>query len=186
MYNIYNASEVFYIWDIENQTMSLIGDENDLIHHLARCYRVSWWCGSELINSIFESYACNINEEGKKYQIFDGMDRCINPRIYEREARKLYLEVYKKKQQKQEYRRWIRKYCGEFRREPVEGIHKWRGGPSCRGRKVTHLKKMYANPEYKEFNRGSRDEVPDWWDDCKFRCRQRSWKSHRKHQWKEK
>ena len=186
MYNIYNASEVFYIWDIENQRMSLIGDENDLIQHLARCYRVSWWCGSELINSIFESYACNINEEGKKYQIFDGMDRCINPRIYEREARKLYLEVYKKKQQKQEYRKWVRKYRGEFRREPVEGIHKWRGGPSYSGRKVTHIKKMYANPEYKGFNRGSRDEVPDWWDDCKPRCRQRSWKSHRKHQWKEK
>ena len=53
--------------------------------------------------------------------------------------------------------------------------------------RIKHLKQMYANPDYKEFNRGSHKDVPDgWWDDFPPRCNQRSWKKHRKHQWKEK
>lgn len=184
MHNIYNPSEVFYLLHIRDQKMSLIGDEKDLIDLIAKQYYLDWLWGSELKNSILDSYGCNTNETDKEYQIFDGMDRCINPRIYEKEARMLYLKKYKGKP-KYRFHKYVRKYRGEFRREPVEGIHKWRGGPSFKGRKVTHLKRMYANPEYKDFNRGSRSEVPDWWDDCKYRCIQRSWKSHRKHQWKE-
>ena len=45
---------------------------------------------------------------------------------------------------------------------------------------------MYANPEYKDFNRGSRKDYPiGWWDDW-YRSRERNWKSQRRHQWKEK
>lgn len=47
-------------------------------------------------------------------------------------------------------------------------------------------KRMYANPEYKEFNRGSHKDLPDgWWDDW-YRHREKNWKKHRKYQWKEK
>lgn len=188
MYNVYNASDVFYLWNIKHQQLSLIGDEKDLIQLLAKCYEKKWYWDNELTNSILDDFGCNINEVGKSYQIFDGMNRCINPKIYEQEAYDLYLKYYKKSKERQDYRIWSienKTYKCEFRREPVEGLIKRRGGPGCRIRKTARIRKMYLNPEYKDFNRGSYKEIPQWWDDHKFRCRQRSWKSHRKHQWKE-
>lgn len=188
MHNIYNPSEVFYLWDVNRQQLSLIGDEKALIHFIARRYRKSYSLWDDgLVNNILDDFGCNINEIGKSYQIFDGMDRCINPKIYEREAYDLYLKYYKNAKPK--YKPWSVKdktYRGEFRRKPVENLIRRRGGPSCRCRKTARIRRMYANPEYKEFNRGSAREIPIWWDDQKFRCRQKSWKSHRKHQWKEK
>lgn len=77
-------------------------------------------------------------------------------------------------------------YKDTFRRTPIEGISKWRGGPSVRPRRIKHLKAMYANPEYKKFNRGSHKDIPDgWWDDWR-RCKEKNWKSQskRRHQWK--
>lgn len=190
MYNIYNPSEVFYLWDVKRQQLSLIGNEKDLIHLLAKGYQRSQhlWEWNELKNNILDSFGCNVNETDKEWQIFDGMDRCINPKIYEKEAYDLYLKYYKNKE-KPLYRVWSvrdKTYKGEFRREPVEGLIRRRGGPSCRNRKTARLKRMYSNPEYEEFNRGSHKDIPIWWDDQKFRCCQRNWKSQRKHQWKEK
>ena len=189
MYNIYNPSEVFYLWDVKRQQLSLIGNEKDLIRFLARHYRKKWYLWDyELGNDILDNFGCNINEVNKDWQIFDGMNRCINPKIYDREAYDLYLKYYKKPKEREDYRTWSIKnktYKGEFRREPVERLIRRHGGPSCRNRKVSRLKRMYSNPEYKEFNRGSHKDIPMWWDDQKFRCRQKSWKSHRKHQWKE-
>lgn len=82
-----------------------------------------------------------------------------------------------------------KKYKGKFRQGPVENIRKWRGGPSGHG--VKHFRsilKIYHNPEYKEFNRGSHKEYDNiwYWDEAEYRCVQRSWKSQskRRHQWK--
>lgn len=190
MYNVYNKSEVYFYWDIKAQKLSLIGNEKELIHWIARQYQTDWWCGSELKNPILNSYGCNIHETNKDYQIFDGMWRCINPRIYEREARLLYLNYYKKNWVKYNYSYWKKnnvKYA--FRYDPVRHTGKRKGGPSVKPRRIKSLKKMYyAYPEYKEFNRGSQKDVPDgWWDDW-YRCNQKSWKtqSKRRHQWKEK
>lgn len=186
MYNVYNLSEVFYLWDIQKQELSLIGNEKDLIHLLAKHYRKNyslWDNDPPMLNEILNNFGCNVNETNKLYQIFDGLDRCINPKVYEREAYQLYLKLYKN----QKYKEWSVKdktYKGEFRKEPVAGLRRPHGGPSCKLRKTARIKRMYANPEYKDFNRGSLKEIPKWWDDQKFRCRQRSWKSHRKHQWK--
>ena len=192
MYNIYNKSNVYYVWIISKQKECLIGDENDLIHYLAKNYHPAWdwWYfdkkPKKWRNPILDTFACNINEQGKEYQIFDGYGRCINPKTYEKEAFRLFLEQYKDKKEKYY---WQKNYknMGIFRYDPVPYSGKRRGGPSVRPRKIKHLHAMYLNPEYKEYNRGSRSDIPEgWWDDW-YRCRQKSWKSQskRRHRWKE-
>lgn len=194
MYNVYNKSEVYYFWDIDAQKKYLIGNEKELIHWLAKQYQRDWWCGSELKNDTLDSFACNSNDYlnyGKNCQILDGFDRCINPKIYEREARLLYLNYYKNQWVKSNYfYRYKNEIKYAFRYDPIPYTHKYgSGGPHVRPRRIKPLKKMYyAYPEYKEFNRGSHKDVPDgWWDDW-HRCRQKNWKSQskRRHQWKEK
>lgn len=69
---------------------------------------------------------------------------------------------------------------------PSLGIRKRRGGPHVHPRKIKHIAVMYSNPEFKEFNRGSRNDYPDGWWDNWYRVRERNWKSQRCHQWKEK
>lgn len=123
-----------------------------------------------------------------EYQYYDGYNRNIDPRIYYKTAHLLWVEKYKNLPEED----WLNKrdrqktYKGEFRKEPVEGIRKRRGGPYCRPRRLRGIAAMYANPEYKDFNRGSRKDYPEgWWDDW-YRSRERNWKSQRRHQWKEK
>lgn len=194
MYNVYNKSNVYYVWIISKQKEYLIGDENDLIHYLAKNYRPAWdWWSfyfdekpRKWRNPILDTFACNINEQGKEYQIFDGYGRCINPKIYEKEAFRLFLKQYKDKKEKYYWRK-SNTNTGVFRYDPVPYTGKRKGGSYVRARKIKHLKEMYyAYPEYKEFNRGSHKDIPEgWWDDW-YRCNQKSWKKHRKHQWKEK
>lgn len=187
MYNIYNKSNIYYLWNIKRQKTSLIGDERDLINFIARNFRRCWDCFFEPTNHyhnpILDSFACNANEIDKEYQIFDGYGRCINPKIYEKEALKLYFSKYKDKDKKFY---WRKKYKNtvRFRYDPIPYSRKRRGGPRVKSRRIKHLKAMYANPEYKGFNRGSSKDCPlGWWDDW---CRhtERNWKSQRQHQWK--
>ena len=194
MYNIYNKSNVFYLWKASEQKEYLVGDERDLIHLIAKNYRpvFDWWDWlydkpevRKWRNPLLDSFACNVNEIGKEFQFFDGFGRCINPQLYEKEAFRVFTECYKDKKQ---YFYWRKNYKnkGVFRYDPVPYTSKYKGGPGHSHRRIKHLKQMYANPEYKEFNRGSHKEVPEgWWDDWS-RCRQKNWKKHRKHQWKEK
>lgn len=44
---------------------------------------------------------------------------------------------------------------GRFRYDAIPYISSIRGGSPIRPRKIKHLKQMYANPEYKNFNQGS-------------------------------
>lgn len=193
MYNVYNKSDVFFVWDISQQKEYLIGTEKDLIHYIAKRFRpdMIWGWDTKPIrnkwkNDILDSFACNINEKGKLFQIFDGYGRCINPQIYDKKAFSVFIEEYKDKKPKF-YLRKNHNNKSIFRYDPVPFVHCYRGGSYQSYRKIKHLKQMYANPEYKEFNRGSHKDVPDgWWDDFPPRCNQRSWKKHRKHQWKEK
>ena len=72
----------------------------------------------------------------------------------------------------------------QFRKTPVPHTRKWRGGSNYRNPHTAKIMRMYKNPEYKNFNRGSYHEIPTWWDE-KMRDPQRSWKVQSKcrHQW---
>lgn len=182
MYNVKKPEEYIYV-AVPNPykptfRVSVVGKtEEDLIYYLANHFQKDWIFG--LSNRAF------------KWKYFDSYGRNIMPKSFYNRAYTLYMEVLRYDPPKDYYEIWKKNkknklYKGEFRRTPVEGIHKRRGGPYVRPRKIKHIAAMYANPEYKEFNRGSRDDYDDGlWDDW-YRANERNWKSQRKHQWKEK
>jgi hypothetical protein len=183
MYNIYNQSDSYYLYDIKYEKMSLIGNEWDLINFLAKAFEEDWLYG--ITNTYFVNFVCSQGDVKvtTRWQFFDGFDRCINPKIYEVKARELYLKKYKDKKRK---KYWIKNqvYKGVFRRTPVENISSHKGGPySKKPLHCGHLYKIQGNPEYKEFNRG--DKIDPWFEGRHPRCVERNWKSQRKHQWKE-
>lgn len=190
MYNIYNASEVFYLYDIRKEKMSLIGDENDLINMIAAAY-TSWWdWGSpkDYCNTYLDEFACSQGDVTAftRWQFFDGFDRVINPKIYEKQAHALWVKKYKTKQDKRDYRYWNKNktYKGVFRQTPVSGLIRRHGGPYCKKPiHIAHIWRDWGNPEYDGFRRGY---CPDKWYEGGARCNERNWKSQRKHQWKEK
>lgn len=182
MYNIEKPKEEIYCYSFNKFYMHLTiqciaKNEKEFIGYLARGFRKDVW--GFLVN------------DRMKDQYYDGYGRQIDPHIYYNSAHLLWVEKYKNLPSEtieQTLKKWKKNktYCGEFRKEPVEGIRKRRGGPYARPRKIKHIAAMYSNPEFKEFNRGSRNDYPDgWWDDW-YRVRERNWKSQRRHQWKEK
>lgn len=187
MYQIENKSDIF----VEHYAgrfrrvfrIDRIGSEKDLIKYLAGgyCRYFDTWReygDDEYANTRFTEH------------FFDGYGREITAYAYKKDAWTYYCQYIRGKEDvgKKDYSYWRRNqvYKGTFRRTPVEGISKWRGGPSVRPRRIKSLAAMYANPEYKEFNRGSKKDLPSgWWDDW-HRCKEKNWKSQskRRHQWK--
>lgn len=146
-------------------------------------------------NELFQLY--------KKYILYDNFNRIINIHDFEEKA----LSLYQRWQEEEKTstsswslikRKWrikqsvSRKYAFlkkmslnyRYRKDPVPHTRKWRGGSFISPPHTAKIIRMYKNPEYKGFNRGSIDEIPQWWDDRK-RCVQRSWKEQSKarHQW---
>lgn len=184
MYNIINNSDIIYVYSYRQQKIIFQGIEKNLIYFLANTWRKSY--------SIFEdesyySFFFNAYNEGD-YIAYDGLYRLYNLNNYKQQSYVIYQQKNKRRDEKKHYY-WVKnkKYKGIYRQTPVEGLKKWRGGPSHRQPHTKHIHAMYDNPEYKEFNRGSKKLVPSWWDD-KFRHVDKCWKSQRKarHQWKEK
>lgn len=143
----------------------------------------------------------------KQYILYDNYDRIINVKDFKDDAFKLFQErvknntassyypdfwwrwrrahkTYKKHGRgRWEYMRRMRENY-RYRIDPVPHTRKWRGGPSQSPPHTAKIMRMYANPDYKYFNRGSTKEIPQWWDDRNRRT-QRSWKEQSKarHQW---
>lgn len=71
-----------------------------------------------------------------------------------------------------------------FRKDPVPHTKKIRGGPKYPPPHTAKIFRMYANPEFKGFNRKTKKCIPSWWDD-RNRIVQKSWKEQSKarHQW---
>lgn len=187
MYNVYNPGEAFYLWDINNQKMSFIGNEKELILFLSRGFRYDY-IYEILRNTYFEKFVLSQSEYDnsyyeKRWQFFDGFNRIIDIRIYKNEA----FILYKRRGRRRKYCSiQNHKYKGSFRKEPVEGIHKYKGS-YVKPRRIKAAVSVYFNPEYKGFNRGSKKDYPGWYDDFS-RHIEKSWKrqSKRRHQWKEK
>ena len=78
-----------------------------------------------------------------------------------------------------------------FRQTPVPHVHGWRGGGGfLRYPKTTQEKRWadaWKDQGVKARARRNRRNLPDAWDDiCRSDCSHRSWKRHRRYQWKEK
>jgi len=98
------------------------------------------------------------------------------------------------KSKKRSYRRHWRGGRYVFRRGPVEGIRKWRGGTWLRGPRTLQENReanfFFEHDEeardYKIKGRAHRSKLPTLWDDrCRSNYGVKNWKQYRKHQWKE-
>lgn len=188
MYKIENKSDIFvehYTGWKKVYTIERIGNEEDLIAYLANGFKPS------VFGSDFDD-VCRFNSYFEKHY-FDGYGRDITATAYKTDAWVYYCLYIRNNDNvdKNEYSYWWKKhnYHNVFRQDPVPHTGKrLRGGPPVRPRRIRHIKAMYGNPEYKEFNRGTKKEVPDgWWDDW-YRHNEKNWKfqSKRRHQWKPK
>ena len=211
MYKISN--EYFYkLYDAEyNEITDYFYSDDEIINFIARWFHDDFW--GITYNSFLEQCTCDIKDLFKqgdcyyrRYMFYDNYNRIINARDFKEKAFDLYkkwkvdgsslkkcywenihwkyrykFKIHNKK--KYEYLS-KRKTMFEYRKDPVPFVHKWRGGSSQSGPGTARIIRMFANPDYKEFNRGSRHGIPQWWDD-RSRCVQRSWKeqSKAKHQW---
>lgn len=129
----------------------------------------------------------NYSNRRYEYIYMDNYNRTICPFAYEYDAWQYYLKnLLDKKDKYLDNKNKV--YHTPKRGEPIPYTGKMRGGPpSVRPRKLKHIALMYDNPEYKDFNRGSRSDYPvGWWDDF-HRHVEKNWKrqSKRRHQWKE-
>ncbi len=177
--------------------------KEELIKFIAKWYHVDSFNDDILFNSFLNRITCDINQlfDEKRFILYDNYNRIINIHDFEDEA----LEFYNKNKSKYNTLTWhdyylrLRRYVKhkhnhsfywkqkinyEYRKDPVPYIHKIRGGPLWSSPHTAKIMRMYLNPEYKEFNRGSKKEIPQWWDDRTRRV-QKSWKEQSKarHQW---
>lgn len=184
MYQVNNPQEIYVYWNAgfraDKPMCTMLKNEKELIKFIAQGYVETY---DDYLH-MYHSIECN-----KRFYYFycDGYDREIEPRAYKREAWDFYVKFLKHQDNSRKYIWWNNKtYKGEFRREPVEGIHKPKGWKNARNRgpRMKQLVAMYCDPEQKEFNRGDRFSFP-WWDDL-WREPQKCWKEQRKtrHQWK--
>lgn len=213
MYQVYNI-EYYKIYDAKNDDFIFYAySKDELIDFIVHCYGCSdnynYWFIPKNYPYFCNIFILNCTTDLKKlnnpyrYIIYDNFNRIINVQDFEKEASKLfniykgqnegnYLNgrwgyyflntVNKKRKKYNKYHNYSDNY--EYRKDPVPYTHKYRGGPYQRGPRTAKIVRMYKNPEYKEFNRGSVTMIPTWWDD-KRRTVQRSWKSQSKfrHQW---
>lgn len=181
MYNIENKGDLVYIYSYRQNKIIYSGKESSLPYYLSSKWNYLYWDGIAY-SGFFDDY--NRGE----YIAYDNFDRIYNLNNYKQQSLIIFKQR-KKQVANKKHSYWVKnkKYKGIYRKTPVEGIRKWRGGPSHKQPRTKHIYMMYDNPEYQEFNRGSKKLVPSWWDD-KFRHVDKCWKSQRKarHQWKEK
>lgn len=177
MYKI-NNEWIIYVghWNHYKYIVERLHSEKELIEYLADGYH---FIGLLDDSKNKKDNYCNSRYD---YSYYDNYGRVINPNAYEYDAWKYFVGKGHKCIQKKN-----NKYHTPIRGKSIPYIHKVCGGPKVRPRKLKHIALMYDNPEYSEFNRGSRSDYPaGWWDDF-HRHIEKNWKrqSKRRHQWKE-
>ena len=197
MYQI-SHEEFYKLYDASvDKIINYFYSKNELIKFIASWYYTEKWTDDflkhhkSLSNSFIEQCTCDMNELFKSswdqhyrcYILYDNFDRIINVHDFESDALKLYQNWEAEGKTNTEVLRRIDSNY-RYRKDPVPHIRKWRGGPRQSPPHTAKIMRMYANPDYKYFNRGSTKEIRQWWDDH-YRRTQRSWKEQSKarHQW---
>lgn len=207
MYEIPHV-EYYKLYDASiDENVDYFYSREELVKFISKWYRLSSDTEEEVINSFIRQCVCNKNElfqidiygYYKIYILYDNYNRIINVHDFEDSALKLFhlggklatwsafdLYIWRNRiKVSRKYNQWKKtnhKY--EYRKDPVPHTRKIRGGPWWSPPHTSQIIKMYANPKYKKFNRGSKKDIPIWWDD-RHRRVQKSWKEQSKvrHQW---
>lgn len=201
MYSVNNV-EYYKIYDAKNdEIIKYLYSKDELVNFIAHCYKFTYY--DEIDNPFISNCAVVLKELNNPYRyiIYDNFNRIINIHDLKKDALKYFNfmkengksfpwnfgdrflnNINKKRKKYNKYHDYSDNY--EYRKDPVPYTHKWRGGPYQRAPRTAKIVRMYKNPEYKKFNRGSVTMIPIWWDDRR-RTVQRSWKSQSKfrHQW---
>lgn len=207
MVNVYNLSEVIYIYSYSDGKSILVGNRDDMIRFLARNYKyINDWIlpvaepdrkhgRSHWKNCYMDQFTCNWSDLSsiKNYIFYDGYDRIINPLIFDSEAFRYfanvmnYREFYRYTWQGDFKKRYNSKKSHKeqfkFREGPVPYVHCAKGGPFCKGVRKHRSLKMYADPEYRKYIRNAAEDFP-YWTECRERRNEKNWKSQRKRQYK--
>lgn len=210
------CKEYYKIYDVSvDEFTDYFYSEEELIKFIARWYHYTYeWVGdtsriSALCNDFINLFTCDEKElyqNNKRYILYDNYDRIININDFVSKAFNFYLMLekngkassycfdfwwrWKRVHQKTHYAssKYLQKANNyRFRKDPVPYTRKMRGGPRQSPPHTAKIMRMYANPEYKDFNRGSPHGIPSWWDD-RYREVQKSWKEQTKakRQWAKK
>ena len=126
MYNVYNKSDVFYLYTFSKNQTHLIGNKEDLIKFISRAFSTSYW-DRTLANKYFDNINMGndiyyvkketkvLNEDetyqyiyeyivnSKEYMFFDGYNRIVDVRNFKEECIK-YFNLHKND-------RYYHKYC---------------------------------------------------------------------------
>lgn len=205
--------EYYKLYDVTyNEFINYFYSKDELKQFIAKHY-YTWeyfddslhFC-KKLVNTFINKCTCDRNElskfddciYNKRYMLYDNNNRIINVQDFLDDALAFYQTKLQNKKISYNYFSFLynsnkaRKYQFydkmknnyRYRIDPVPHTKKRRGGPTWSSPHTAGIIRMYANPEYKDFNRGSKHTGSSWWDD-KYRDVQRSWKKQRKmrHQW---
>jgi hypothetical protein len=196
LYNTYDYSDSYYLYDFRKESMQFIGNYNDFIKFLAKGYEIRWlpdecgWYDWREYNKYLTYYTCDVNESypNMRYFLFMRDKSVINPSIYQEEVKKC-AEAMQLEAKTMYGVGWHKPlYYFKYRKGPVPNTACYRGGCSQKSARVKSILISKTDPEYKEFHRTFKSRkrpVPVCWDD-RFRRPQRSWKEQRKTQYKEK
>lgn len=200
MYNVYNKSDVFYLYDYYENKTYLIGNKKELIKFLSKKTntndynnRVYW--SNEYFNNInmgndnypIRQYIyvkdiedntieiCNETIKPHRYLFFDGFDRVIDVRDFKNDVFDYYENHIN-----DPYR--IRFRNRFYRKKRTKNAYKHK---MCNN--LLYVKKMDSmfkyDDDYKDYNfknlEDSNNPYPDWWDDTSRRV-QANWKSQYK------
>lgn len=214
MYQVFKE-EYYKLYDATvDEFIDYFYSMDELIDFIARWYKYSYFFDESchyrkvLINLFLEKYTCDVNQlmtigKGnlpKCFIIYSNIGRIINAHDFADEALKRWTnkgkkisdwsiyDSWRRHRPKHKYLKWYRtRHTYEYRKDPVPYTRKHRGGSWWSMPRTARLIRMYKNPEYKDFNRGTMKGIPIWWDD-KIRRTQKSWKEQTKnrYQWQKK
>ena len=173
MYNIYDKSNVFYVYNHQKNQTYLIGDRDEFINYLAKDIKTfgykdknRWTLSSledqNLTMNDTKSIPTGYYEypEYKQYlrylTFFDGYERIVNIKDYLNEAID-YLNKGKVHYTKRKsfYRNYQKHYSGNYFKNKMP--------------QTFRTKRLNSILEYKKFVRQRDKEFPDYWDDTSRR-----------------
>lgn len=182
MYNNFDKTNTFYYYDHKTKKHHFIGDKTYLIEYLSSFFKdteykdTSRWYWEILYNQNLTMNDTVFMEQKyflRDITFYDGENRIIDIRDYLQDAISFYKSGY----------------CIKY--HPIiyftkRNWRKYHSGNHCRHNmpKTARILRMDAPVEMKEFKRGTKKELPRYWDD-KGRRVSSCWKDQRKYkkQW---
>lgn len=198
MNNVYNKSNVYFVYEFRNNWIRIIGDKQDLLGFLASNFtRVKGTTNDieNFENDFFENlsfgkdyeYALNYYKNHyvpkylrpERYMFFDGMDRIIDVKQFKEDAFKAFLSGYPK----------IKKYSFKKTNKQNQKSHTgvfYKSRPSLKKVGVKKIDSLLET-EFKDYHfkplENKADRYPKYWDDETYHSTRRvsnNWKNQYK------